>query len=193
MKKLLLSLILIVSTISYAQITYGAKGGLNITNLKDIHGDSGSRYGFHVGGFATIPLSQNNQFYFQPEVLYSQQGEKNTGNDYDELYQLDYINVPLLFKPYFSEQDTEFYGIIGPQVGFLINDNIKNKANTGYQDDEYNSIDVGALLGVGFSYLRTWEFEVRYLYGFTDAVEEMQVKDRKNRTSNLHFSIGYRF
>ena len=193
MKKLLLSLILIVSTISYAQITYGAKAGMNITNLKDIHEDSGSRYGFHVGGFATIPIGQNNQFYFQPELLYSQQGEKNEGENINEVYQLDYINVPLLFKPYFSEQDTEFYGIIGPQVGFLISENVKDQVDTIYNDDEYNTLDVGALLGVGFSYLRTWEFEVRYLYGFTDAVKEAQVKDRKNRTSNLHFSIGYRF
>lgn len=193
MKKILLILILIVSTISYGQITYGAKGGLNITNLKDIHGDSGSRYGFHIGGFATIPLGTSNQFYFQPEVLYSQQGEKNTGENFDEVYQLDYINVPLLFKPYFSEQDTEFYGIIGPQVGFLVMDNVKNEAFIGYENDEYNSLDIGALLGIGFSYLRTWEFEVRYLYGFTDAVKYSDVNDAKNRTSNLHFSIGYRF
>lgn len=193
MKKTVFLFAILISSISFAQITYGAKAGLNITNLKDIHGDSGSRYGFHVGGFASIPLGHNSQFYFQPEVLYSQQGEKNTGENIDELYQLDYINVPLLFKPYFSEQDTEFYGIIGPQIGFLILDNVKNQANVGYQNDEYNPIDVGALLGIGFSYLRTWEFEVRYLYGFTDAVEYSDVNDAKNRTSNLHFSIGYRF
>lgn len=193
MKKLLLSLLLIISSISYAQITYGAKAGLNITNLKDIHGDSDSRYGFHVGGFATIPIGQSNQFYLQPELLYSQQGEKNTGANYDELYQLDYLNIPVLFKPYFSEQDTEFYGIIGPQFGFLINDNVKNSANLGYEDNEYNSMDLGALLGLGFSYLRTWEFEARYLYGFTDTVENNDINSKKNRTSNLHFSIGYRF
>lgn len=193
MKNVILSLLLIVSAYSYSQITFGAKAGLNITNLKDIHGDSGSRYGFHAGGFATIPLGQNDQFYVQPELLYSQQGEKNEGENINEVYQLDYINVPVLFKSYFSEQDTEFYGIIGPQFGFLINDSVKNQVESIYSDDKYNSMDLGALLGVGFSYLRTWEFEVRYLYGFSDAVENDRHNDRKNRTSNLHFSVGYRF
>ena len=193
MKKFILAFAIILSTAGYSQVTFGAKAGLNITNQKNIHGDSGSRYGFHVGGFATIPVSSDNQFFVQPELLYSQQGEKNEGTNISEVYQLDYLNVPVLFKPYFSEQDTEFYGLLGPQFGFLVSEKVKNQADTGYVDDEYSAFDLGALAGLGFSYLRTWEFEVRYLYGFTDSVKDDASNNDKNRTSNLHFSIGYGF
>ncbi|MDO5511091.1 MAG: porin family protein [Weeksellaceae bacterium] len=196
MKKILFSaLMLVFAGWATAQITYGPKAGLNITNLTDIHGDSGPRYGFYAGGFASIPIGQNDQFYFQPELLYSQQGEKNESENVDELYKLDYLQIPLLFKAYFSENDTEFFGVFGPQVGFLINSSVDTGGRPqhgGHVNDEYRNIDVGVTAGLGFSYNRQIEFDVRYFYGLMDVVPN-DARGHHNRTSILSLGFAYRF
>lgn len=198
MKNLLFTFLMLATSFVSAQdiTTFGVKGGFNTTNLSEVHGDSGPRYGFHLGGFAAFPLSDAYMFYVQPEIIYSMQGEKNTTASKDELYKLDYINVPILFKPYFSEKDTSFYALIGPQLGFLVSESVKTNGQEQaeiYQDDTYSKFDLGVLAGLGFSLNRNVEFEIRYNYGFMDVVDDGTGNDTtKNRTSNLHFSINYR-
>lgn len=195
MKIYISALLLVISTWALSQITYGPKAGLNVTNLTDIHGDSGPRYGFYAGGFVSIPIGQNDQFYFQPELLYSQQGEQNTSQNHDELYKLDYLQVPLLFKAYFSENDTEFFGVFGPQVGFLINNQVDTGGRPqhgGYINDEYRSIDMGITAGLGFAYNRQIELDLRYFYGLMDVVPN-DSQMRHNRTSVISIGLAYRF
>lgn len=180
-----------------SQITYGVKGGMNMTNQTNIHSGSGSRIGINLGAFATIPLSlDNSMYYFQPELLYSQQGEKNVIGKYDSTYKADYINIPLLFKVYFSEQETEVFGVLGPQLGFLVYDTVKTNEygqQSIYKDDEYNPFDYGLVAGLGFSYNRKWELDLRYFRGFADTVKNDANNDADNLTSNVHFGIAYRF
>lgn len=197
MRKVLLITAFFVSTFLMSQVTYGVKAGMNMTNQTKIHSGSGSRVGINLGGFATIPLSlDNNMYYFQPELLYSQQGEKNVIGKYNSTYQVDYINLPLLFKAYFSEQETEVFGVIGPQLGFLVYEAVKTNEHgqqSIYKDDEYNPFDYGIVAGLGFSYNRKWEIDLRYFRGFADTVKNDADNDEDNLTSNVHFGIAYRF
>lgn len=188
MKKIIIAVIAMVSTMAFAQteLTYGIRGGVNASKIKDVHGSSDQRIGFHLGGFAQIPLQANSQeFYFQPELLYMMLGEKNGEKNVN----LDYLAVPILFKAYFSERDTEFFGEIGPQLGFLVNKSLPD--NYGY-DHEFNSVDLGITLGLGFSYLRNWEASLRFYYGFSDVIKN-DALNATNFNSNFNLGVAYRF
>ncbi|PZU03259.1 MAG: PorT family protein, partial [Chryseobacterium sp.] len=126
MKKLLLTSALALSTLSFAQIDFsstrfGVTGGLNYSRVKNAHNPSGPRFTFQGGVLALIPIGKANQFYLQPEVLYYGAGETGKDKDakgmkgYDALYANNYLSVPVFFKGYFSESESEFFGLAGPR------------------------------------------------------------------------------
>ncbi|MDO5656173.1 MAG: porin family protein [Flavobacteriaceae bacterium] len=186
MKNLLLIITVFLAVQSFGQISYGAKVGVNMSKIKDVHGDSNQGFGFMAGGFVSIPLQDYSQeFFIQPELLFSQLGEK----DGSESVKLNYIQIPVLFKAYFSEQDTEFFGEIGPQLGFMLGQNLPKNYRYNH---EFNTFDYGVTAGVGFSYLRTWEINMRFYYGFADVLDK-DVRDARNFNSYFSGGLAYRF
>lgn len=76
MKKILFAVMMFATTASFAQIQFGAKGGINVSNLNglDVNNyQTKATVGFHVGGFVAIKLGK---LALQPELLYSTQGAK---------------------------------------------------------------------------------------------------------------------
>ncbi|MXV37432.1 outer membrane beta-barrel protein [Flavobacteriaceae bacterium Ap0902] len=193
MKKLINVIFCLIAVYGTAQVTYGLKAGVNVSKIDEVHTGSEKRVGAYFGGFATIPINnEGNQFYIQPEVLYSMMGEKEEFTDGRTTdVNIDYLSIPVLFKAYFSEQDTEFFGEIGPQLGFLISKDLP-ETDAVY---DYKSTDFGAVVGIGFSYLRNWEANARFYYGFTDIIEweNTKGKDPHNINSNVSLGIAYRF
>ncbi|NJW55182.1 porin family protein, partial [Salinimicrobium oceani] len=106
---LIFTLIIFTGTTVKAQefVYFGAKGGLNLTNMNsDSFSETNSRTGFHLGLLAEIPLG--NRFSLQPEVLYSTQGTEADvimlgGGPIQTEYNLDYVQVPVLAKIYLTE------------------------------------------------------------------------------------------
>ncbi|TFH46297.1 MAG: PorT family protein, partial [Bacteroidia bacterium] len=89
------------------KINLGIKAGIgvfNINNDNDVKYDS--RIGYNFGLFGHIHF--NRQLAFQPEIVYSAQGAKNGS----AAYNLDYINIPLLFQYMY---DNGFRLQAGPQ------------------------------------------------------------------------------
>jgi hypothetical protein len=66
-------------------------------------------------------------FYLQPEIEYLGAGENGQNS---AVYAGNYISVPIYFKAYFSEAESEFFGQLGPRFGFLMNQSIKNPSKT---------------------------------------------------------------
>ena len=104
---LLFVLIIFIITNSWSQISLqpraGVKAGLNISNLAtDLIEDKNNRYGYHVGFFSLIPLSQ--RFGLQLEIAYNTKGAGITTNqDFEfgtnpptevEVY-LNYFTLPV--------------------------------------------------------------------------------------------------
>lgn len=181
-----------------AQVLWGVRAGINGTNITDVHTNSKSRVGFHIGGQAMIPVIQSapDQFYFQPELIFAQQGEYNefedeNGNSLRDLYDFNYILLPINFKAYFSEGENEFFALAGPQFGFLLDDKI-DAETANPEVYEYKNFDVAIGLGLGFSYQRNWEIEGRYVFGLTDMVTG-QGTGAVNHTSRLSVSLSYVF
>jgi hypothetical protein len=115
---------LIAGTATAQHVNFGIKGGLNMYN---IHNSNDTKYdskiGYHIGLLAHVHMAQH--FALQPEVVFSTQGAKYRVSGTDGSFNLDYINVPLLFQYMF---DNGFRIQAGPQASFLINASSKNGA-----------------------------------------------------------------
>ncbi len=194
MKKFLLSALILLSGMSYAQIDlsntrYGVTGGFNYSRVRYAHNPSGPRYTFQVGGLALIPLGNDDQFYLQPELTYYGAGE--TGRDsgsknrvgYNAVYANNYISLPIYFKGYFTNAESEFFALAGPRFNFLVNQSVKN-APQRYTIEGGDPLAPGvngkakgfnfALgAGIGFSYKRTLELSVRYDVGLSNTYPQM--------------------
>lgn len=194
MKKLFLGAALAAATTLSAQVDlsqtrFGVTVGGNYSRVKNAHNPSGPRYAFQFGGLALIPIDSNDQFYIQPEVTYYGAGE--TGKDksakgqdgYNAVYANNYISVPVYFKGYFSEAESEFFGLLGPRFNFLVNQKVTDPSRLAYTvdgDPLYPGVNgkaagfnfaIGA--GVGYSYKRQLELALKYDLGLSNTYPKM--------------------
>ncbi len=178
MKKLILfsafSLALVMTT-SAQTFKLGAKAGANFASLNGDGADGlDGLTSFHFGAVAEIGISD--KWAFQPELLYSAQGASIADIDIN----LDYITVPLLVKVKVGQG---FSFEAGPQVGFLVNDEILG-ANL-----EADSFDFGVNIGVSYKLPVTgFFFQGRYSAGLTEIAE-----DADSRNGVFQLSVGYFF
>jgi hypothetical protein len=213
MKKLLLTSALVLSTLSFAQIDFsstrfGVTAGPNYSRVKNAHNPSGPRFAFQGGLLALIPIGKANQFYLQPEVLYYGAGETGKDKDakgtkgYDAVYANNYLSVPVFFKGYFSEAESEFFGMVGPRFNFLIDQTVKNEARDVYKEDaqgKANSLNFGMGIGVGYSYKRQLEVAFKYDLGFSDTYPDLDESKldpnsaKKKSEQVLSLSVSYIF
>jgi len=181
MKKLLLiaMLFLIVSS-GQAQLSFGVKGGINVSNVvgKDVEGYR-SKLGIHLGGFGSLSLTPT--LGVQAELLYSSQGAK--WDDDDEKTSLGYIQVPVLVRYNFAGG---FYAEAGPQLGFLVKAKDDNEGDV-YDIKEYlEKIDVAIALGAGYNLNSNLGVYARYTAGLTKFYDE-------EKNAVFQVGVAYRF
>ncbi len=171
-------------------IRFGAKAGLNLANVKGDNENTDMRTSFHVGALAEIPISE--KFAFQPELLYSSQGNKVDESDFESTTKLDYLQVPLMGKFYVAE------GLslqAGPQVGFLLAANSEGEDNGVDFDedvkDQLKTIDFGLNLGAGYQLDMGVFFDARYNLGLSNILDDSG--DLSVQNSVFQFSVGYKF
>lgn len=203
MKKLFLSLAMASATalsaqIEFSQTRFGLTAGANYSGVKNAHNPSGKRLGFQAGGLALIPFENNDdQFYLQTEVNYHQAGEtgynKKEGGNKNTKYYNNYISVPVYFKAYFSEAESEFFGMLGPKFNFLVGQKVEAPAMAGYAtsytgagDGKAKFLNFAIGAGVGFSYKRQWELALKYDFGLSDTYPnlryyEQELSERRGR------------
>src|SRR5690606_17938945 len=138
------------------EFSIGPKVGYNNAKLqgksfREFH-DNNSINGYHVGLFAEVRF---NKFAIQPEVYYSSEGGQwdttianaNVSHDFN----LDYVNVPLMFKVYLTNS---FAIEAGPQAGFLTCYKMSlsdiDPGSATFNDFKF-SVSVGLSLAVRFS------------------------------------------
>ncbi|MEY8759749.1 porin family protein [Chryseobacterium tongliaoense] len=221
MKKFLLTSALAVSTLSFAQIDFkttrfGVTAGGNYSRVRNAHNPSGPRFSVQAGVLALIPVGKANQFYIQPEVLYYGAGETGKDKDakgrdgYDAVYANNYLSVPLYFKAFFSEAESEFFGMAGPRFNFLLNQNVKNAPTTRpYYDPDVTdpknpqvsgkakSFNFGIGLGLGYSYKRQLEIALKYDFGLSDTypglAKEPSGTDKNKSEQVISLGLSYIF
>lgn len=221
MKKFLLASGLMFSALSFAQIDFsstrfGASLGANLSGVRNAHNPSGRRFTMQFGGLALIPIGTENQFFLQPEIQYFGAGE--TGKDrnakgkdgYDAVYANDYLSVPISLKGYFSEAESEFFGLIGPRFNFLLSQRVKNvPVSRPYYDPDVvvsslpnvngkaNKFNFGFGFGFGYSYKRQLELTARYDFGLSNTYPGLDHEPDGNTKSKseqvISLSVNYIF
>jgi len=186
-----LSVTLLFSQLMMTQFHIGVKANANITKIVDQSFKQQFEYGYHLGGFAEIKLSD--KFSFNPEVLFSQNSSTLDSN-YKSIYEnviasdqskvkLNYLTIPLLL-------DYKFLGPVhlqaGPQFGILMNKD-KNFLQNGEQ--AFKNGDFSMALGAQVK-LAQLRFTGRYLIGLNN-INDIDNQDKwKNQVIQLSVGIA---
>lgn len=143
MKKILIVLLLIFPFYSFSQISWGAKGGANITTLGEFGSGNTPQLRIHAGFYYQQRLEQ--RFGLIAELHYSMQGAR-TANISRRFLAYNYLNLPLLIK-FYNQNDVYFE--IGPQFGYLLFANLHDDGFTESVTDNVKRFDFAGLLGGG--------------------------------------------
>ena len=216
MKKLILGIAVLSTSLAFAQTTtttttrpmsssdvrFGIKAGMNVSSLSknETLEDQGSKIGFNAGVFANIPVAES--FSIQPEVLYSQYGDKYdyvvAGNRYSYANHLDYVTVPVMFQYNFIPN---LYVEAGPEFGFMVS--AKNKAKNETNNDvlaesrnykdSFNTFNVGIGLGAGYYFTDNIGITARYVAGVTDIAKDRPANSDAVRNNAFQVGLAYKF
>ena len=167
MKKIVMLLVATMSCACFlkinAQNAFGVKGGVNIANLSGFEGRS--RISGHAGFFLHHTINKN--WCFQPELLYSGEGQRYFSNGDEHTLALDYIQLPLMVQYY---PVPNVYLEAGPQVGVLVSAQDKVDERTGHTNikEEFSTAQIAIGFGVGVKASEKILFYGRYNFGLTD-------------------------
>ena len=185
--------------------------GLSMSVLKS----DGMSIGYHGGVFANI--SFGNFIGFQPELLFSMQGGKHKLGGFPDIididgipyvddakisYQMGYLSFPLLLE---IKPVTNLGILVGPQIGYSVSrkatlsaGGLKETISGSEFDDifpDFRKIDVGATIGVQYTFAEHLQVGARYYLGLIDALDMSEdglgLKGLKNNVFQV--SMGYVF
>lgn len=155
-----------------AQMTLGLRAGATVSDLsldsEGIEPEFDSRRGFTIGAYLDMPLSGG--LFFQPGIGFAQKGAKLNdevdGEDVSLGINLDYIEVPLLFRYAFATTGAlGVHVLAGPALAFESGCALAIEGEgasieidcdqTGSEDDfevDTESFDIGAMFGGGITF-----------------------------------------
>ena len=184
-----LAFCLCLPAIAAAQV--GVKGGIVFSDI--VGGDNNdSRWmtGWSAGGFGSARIASG--FYFQPEVLYTRKGAKAApilgGSDLKA--QLDYVEVPLLFRlsPSAGPVGLDILGGVAP--AFKVRARLVNDAGDEEDiSDEIKSVDAGVVAGLGF-HVGGFFVEGRWTEGLVKLLD-VEGATSRNRVISVLAAIGF--
>jgi hypothetical protein len=216
MKKIYITIALLfgISTLVSAQeVTYGVKAGVTvsdwrgdasegITDLVDLTGVVSTRpnVGFHVGGFAVIPLQAG--FTLEPGVIYNQKGMHLSETLVDMIVPITakavvkshYIDLPVMAK-FQAPGGFQIFG--GPQVSYLVANRLKTKAGIlGLNVQEnfkidagFRKVDVALAGGIGYQFANGTNISASYEHGLS-SIDENGFFDAYNRAFKATVGIA---
>jgi len=191
MKKIFIaaSIVIFSALSASAQISIGAKAGLNVSNVKQkFDGDTyknDARLSGHLGAYLVYNFQDN--MAFQPEFVFS--GEGASIDDSDVKLALTYLNIPLLFRYNFTEQ---LSAVTGPQIGFLLSAKAKDDGDSNDVKDSFKGTNISWGLGAQYDLSSNLNVGLRYNFGLSDIGDDGS-SDVKTKASTLQISLGYTF
>jgi hypothetical protein len=170
-----------ISFSANAQVKFGVKGGLNITNLSgglvaDATAALKSYSGFNAGVALNIQLPLG--FALQPEVLYSQNGSNikllpeggaldKLLEDYKTSFVVGSIQVPVGLQWGIKLGPVRPYAQLVPYIGFPLSFKVKSQLaeeNTKLEKEDFNTLDYGVGAGIGVD---VWKLQVSARYNWS--------------------------
>lgn len=196
MNKFVLSLLLAVGLAgtAQAQMRVGIKAGANMAQYTNV---DLTGHGFVIGpqaGFTlNAPITSDGFFSVQPELLYSQKGDKIEDLTTSRLH---YVDLPVLARI----NADGFIFEAGPQVGFLAAGTHKQyqringqttDSRTFSSTDGLHRFDVGYVAGVGYQLASGPNIGLRYNGGLTRLLDNGSTVSVRNSVFQLF--VGYVF
>ncbi len=180
---------LMTPSVFYAQIQFGVKAGLNVSNISfEKLPNKSEKVGYHVGVFAAVPI--NDFWGIQPELSYSVKGTAFKPLSDRQTLNMNYVDflLPVVFKL------TIFDVQVGPFASYLISAPdyaVYNEIKV--ITDAYNTVDVGLSVGLGVNINKLF-VGVRYNQGFVEVAKDNAQPYLGNGKNALgQVSIGYKF
>jgi Outer membrane protein beta-barrel domain len=190
-KLLVLAAAVLFSQAIMAQFHIGAKAGANIIKIDGKSFKDEFRYGYHLGGFIEVRLS--NKFVLQPEVLFNQYSTTLDSN-FKNIYQgvinssaqskvkLGYLSIPILLN---YKLIGSFLSLqAGPQFSVLMN---KNKTLLQNGGEAFKNGDFSMLGGVQVK-LGAIRVNGRYVVGLSN-INDIDDQDEW-KSQGFQVSIG---
>lgn len=221
------ALAFLISTASFAQVSIGLKGGANFSGItykdEDVPGVTDNKDVLKPGFNAGLVFRFGGEhFAVQPEIFFSQKGNKRTykdnGVDAHDIVSLNYLEVPVLFKALFGDETIRFYLAAGPYVGYLVGGQYKSKDATGETSGKINlekqaginadgttyewrinRLDFGGTGGIGLEVTAgpgTFFFDARYGLGLSDINKITSGTEQghdRSMNRNIMLSVGILF
>lgn len=202
-KMLLLSAVMLlgISTVAVSQTQFGVRAGINIANVSGDMEDTDSRMAPFFGVFANFALSE--KITFQPELLYSMKGAKDSYTEnyegvnvnIDEVWKLDYLDIPLMFK-YNAGGGLNL--MAGPQIGLLLSAKVEIEGSaqgismTEEVDikDDMKGLDFGLGFGLGYDFDFGLGIDARYILGLANVSDDSEVEAKNNV---FQIGLNYKF
>jgi len=190
-----------ISKKALAENHFGIKAAMNTSGLSDMklgsNADQTMRWSFAGGLFFNHELNSLNSIHI--EGLYSLQGgEIRWDKNPDEVYRLNYLNVPIYYRHHFKE-NSAFSIQIGLQPGYLVSakrkiigddapaTELQTHLNSGNQDIELNKFDIGISGGLGFGFGMFSSITLTYTYGL---IPVFKGQDAPNSVKNSLIQFG---
>ena len=185
---LLLCLFPAVATAQLQELSYGAKAGLNISNLAgDFFDDADNRYAFYFGGFAEMPITGS--WGVRSEMLYSAHGAITEALGADITWKLVYMNIPLMVK-YQAYEGVNL--MTGAQLGVLLSAKSKFESSVSELEtnveDEFKGTDFSWVIGAEYRLEMGLGLGIRYNLGLRN-IDDTNFAEAENRV----FQIGASF
>jgi hypothetical protein len=203
MKKItFLGVFCLLPAMTFAQLDFGVKGGLNLTNISadvltdDYHikSTAGSEIGYHAGAFMRASLLG---IYVQPELLFTSVATEYTVTDVNSTVEqlasqrIGRVDVPVLVG---VRLGTIRIGI-GPVASVIVSEKTDLTDLTGYETS-LKSATIGYQLGGGVD---LWKFglDLRYEGNLSKLGDHIVVGGKQvnfdSRAKQLIFSLSFRF
>ena len=211
MRRLLCCSVFIIVTIaSHAQVKLGLQLNPTVSSnrfetLSDTVNisNNGSKLKFKFGPIVDIPITET--YYFSTGILYAPKQaslkveNRNTGVTTTELYNLQYLQIPLALKLFTNEiaLDTKLYFSLGTIAEIKIHEKADKKEYIAIEN--FSIVDVGLLLAAGVEYnigLNTVLFGgLSYNRGLANAITDHIALDEDISMKNdlLSLDLGIKF
>lgn len=189
-------------TKSSESMSFGVKGGYNLSNMQIFGNQLDSKSYFYAGIVAEQPLSP--KLGVQAEVLYTQLGGKDSypwfqviGTDLVEMgntnyeYQFNQIQVPISLKYYFIPNLSASAGM---NLGFNLSSKVKTDNNFNSTNDNsvhsIKTLNLFPFLGAEYKINEKFFVDARYNFNF---IEMNKTNTIPIKAGFLQAGVGYRF
>lgn len=151
MKKSALILLTFLTAYQYcqAQLSYGARAGLNVSKISFTDDDFKTKFqpGFSIGLYGKYAL--NKAMAVQVETFFSREGTKEQRKSSGTKGNINksYVQIPVLFQYKFVKG---LYAEAGPQFGILVASKEKYGTASNNIKPYYKPVDIRVPVGVGY-------------------------------------------